>query len=207
MIAIDPASGAVRVISTLDGDFNFAMPEHNSERFTLAPDGQSFLRNDRAPPLGPLDPRGLRAAWRPLQLASPVTIADSRTPTELLVAWSHGETGAFDVVLALVHEELRRLARGYMARERPGHTLQATALVNEAYLRLIDVRACSWQNRAHFFAMSARLMRRILVDVARARGKPKRGGGAPTVTLDEALVVSDGRRARTSSRSTMRWRR
>jgi RNA polymerase sigma factor (TIGR02999 family) len=90
----------------------------------------------------------------------------------------------------LVHDELRRLARRYMARERPGHTLQATALVNEAYLRLIEVRQIRWQNRAHFFAMSARVMRRILVDFARARGQEKRGGGAQKVTLDEALVVS-----------------
>jgi RNA polymerase sigma-70 factor (ECF subfamily) len=91
----------------------------------------------------------------------------------------------------LVHDELRRIAHGYMARERPGHTLQATALVNEAYLRLIDVRAISWQNRAHFLAMSARMMRRILVDSARARGNDKRGGGAQQVALDEAMLVTN----------------
>ena len=96
---------------------------------------------------------------------------------------------AFDELLPLVHEELRRLARRFMRRERPGHTLQATALVNEAYLRLMEVHHISWQNRAHFFAMSARLMRRILVDAARAKGYQKRGGGARKVSLDEALMV------------------
>jgi len=91
----------------------------------------------------------------------------------------------------LVHDELRRLAHGYMAHERQGHTLQATALVNEAYLRLIDIRAISWQNRAHFLAMSARMMRRILVDSARARANGKRGGGAEKVDLDEAMLVTN----------------
>ena len=91
--------------------------------------------------------------------------------------------------MPLVYEELRRLATHYMKGERTGHTLQATALVNEAYLRLIEMRQVQWQNRAHFFAMAARLMRRILVDAARARGYQKRGGGAPMVSLDEALVV------------------
>ena len=95
---------------------------------------------------------------------------------------------AFDQLVPLVHDELRRLARRYMARERPDHTLQATALVNEAYLRLIDLKQMQWQNRAHFFAMSARVMRRILVDFARAKRNEKRGGGAPKVTLDEALL-------------------
>ena len=107
-----------------------------------------------------------------------------------MTAWSRGETDAFNELVPLVHDELRRLAHGYMARERQGHTLQATALVNEAYLRLIDVRAVSWQNRAHFLAMSARMMRRILVDSARARGNDKRGGGAEKVTLDDAMHVT-----------------
>jgi RNA polymerase sigma factor (TIGR02999 family) len=88
----------------------------------------------------------------------------------------------------LVHDELRRLARRYMGRERPGHTLQATALVNEAYIRLIDIKHVQWQNRAHFFAMSARVMRRILVDSARARGNDKRGGGVRKVSFDEDLM-------------------
>jgi RNA polymerase sigma factor (TIGR02999 family) len=91
--------------------------------------------------------------------------------------------------MPLVHKELRRMAQRLMGHERPGHTLQATALVNEAYLRLIEVKRVRWQNRAHFYAMSARVMRRILVDSARARGYQKRGGGARTVTLDEALVI------------------
>jgi RNA polymerase sigma factor (TIGR02999 family) len=114
----------------------------------------------------------------------------SRTPTELLLAWGGGDKQAFDLLVPLVHDELRRLARGYMARERPDHTLQASALVNEAYVRLIELKRMQWQNRAHFFAMSARVMRRILVDVARARRNEKRGGGAPRVSLDEALLVS-----------------
>jgi RNA polymerase sigma factor (TIGR02999 family) len=114
----------------------------------------------------------------------------SSRPTDLLLAWGRGETRAFDQLVPLVHDELRRLAKRYMARERADHTLQATALVNEAYLRLIDLKQIRWQDRAHFFAMSARVMRRILVDFARARRQDKRGGGARKVTLDEALVVS-----------------
>ena len=112
------------------------------------------------------------------------------TPTELLMAWGRGEATAFDRLVPLVHDQLRRLARRYMAHERPGHTLQATALVNEAYLRLIEVKHVHWQNRSHFFAMSARVMRRILVDSARARGNDKRGGGVAKVSIDEGLVVS-----------------
>ena len=112
------------------------------------------------------------------------------TPTELLLAWGRGESHALDRLLPLVNAELHRLARRYMKRERPGHTLQATALVNEAYLRLVEVKRVQWQSRAHFFAMAARMMRRILVDYARARGNSKRGGEVPRVSLDEALVVS-----------------
>ena len=110
-------------------------------------------------------------------------------PTALLLAWNQGVPGALDALLPLVYEELRRLAGHYMKRERVGHTLQATALVNEAYLRLIEVQKVRWQNRAHFFAMAARVMRRILVDAARARGYQKRGGGAAMLSLDDALVV------------------
>jgi len=94
-----------------------------------------------------------------------------------------------DALLPLVYEELRRLAGRYMKGERSGHTLQATALVNEVYLRLIEVRRVRWQNRAHFFAMAARLMRRILVDAARSRGYQKRGAGASILSLEDALVV------------------
>jgi RNA polymerase sigma-70 factor (ECF subfamily) len=108
--------------------------------------------------------------------------------TKLLQAWGQGQDAALDELLPLVHQELRRLARRYMFGERAGHTLQTTALVNEAYLRLVNSRQVNWQNRAHFFAISAQLMRRILVDYARARGGQQRGGGIPKVTLDEALI-------------------
>ena len=110
--------------------------------------------------------------------------------TRLLVDWRKGDEAALEQLIPLVHDELRRLARRHMAHERVGHTLQATALVNEAYMRLIDVKQMKWQDRAHFFAMSSRLMRRILVDFARAKGYQKRGGGAQKVSLDEAVVVS-----------------
>jgi len=109
--------------------------------------------------------------------------------TRLLRAWGQGEDAALEELLPLVHQELRRLARRYMFGERPGHTLQTTALVNEAYLRLVNSRQVNWQNRAHFFAISAQLMRRILVDYARTRGSQKRGGGVPKVTLDEELMA------------------
>jgi RNA polymerase sigma factor (TIGR02999 family) len=110
--------------------------------------------------------------------------------TQLLQAWSAGEQGALDKLAPVVYQELHRLAQRYMAYEQPGHTLQATALVNEAYLRLVDVKHVSWQNRAHFFGVSAQLMRRILVDFARSRRSLRRGGDAPAIQLDEALVVS-----------------
>lgn len=110
--------------------------------------------------------------------------------TRLLQAWAQGDQAAFEELIPLVYDELRRLAQRELRRERPGHSLQATALVNEAYLRLIDLNRIEWQNRAHFFAMAARMMRRILVDWARARGNQKRGGGVPTVSLDEGLLVS-----------------
>ncbi len=114
----------------------------------------------------------------------------SPSPTELLLAWGGGDAEAFDRLVPLVHYELHRLARRYMARERPDHTLQTSALLNEAYLRLIEVKQVQWQNRAHFFAMAARMMRRILVDFARARDNEKRGGAVVKIALDEALVVS-----------------
>lgn len=110
--------------------------------------------------------------------------------TKLLLAWGDGDEQALDQLLPLVHRELHDLARRYMAGERPGHTLQASALVNEAYLKLVDNRRVQWQNRAHFFGISAQLMRRILVDFARRRHYLKRGGGAQQVTLDEEFVVS-----------------
>lgn len=114
--------------------------------------------------------------------------------TRLLVDWRKGDQAAFEQLIPLVHDELRRVAHRHMAHERAGHTLQATALVNEAYMRLIDIRQVNWQDRAHFFAMSSRLMRRILVDFARSKGYQKRGGGAQKVTLDEALIVSQDAR-------------
>ena len=113
--------------------------------------------------------------------------------TQLLLAWSNGEQAALERLIPLVHDELHRLARRCMRRERPGHTLQTTALVNEAYLRLIDSSRVHWQNRAHFFAVSAGLMRRILVDFARSRHNLKRGGKVRLLLLDEALVVSQER--------------
>ena len=110
--------------------------------------------------------------------------------THLLLAWSEGEEAARERLVPLVYEELHRLAHRHMRRERPGHTLQTSALVNEAYLRLVGAKEVRWQNRAHFFAVSARLMRRILVDFARAKHDLKRGGGAVQVSLVEALAVS-----------------
>lgn len=118
-----------------------------------------------------------------------------REVTQLLVAWSNGDQEALEKLIPMVYDELRRLARRYMNREHAGHTLQTTALVNEAYLRLIEQKDVKWQNRAHFFAISAQLMRRILVSMARARHADKRGGEAPRVSLDEALVISDERAA------------
>jgi RNA polymerase sigma-70 factor (ECF subfamily) len=111
--------------------------------------------------------------------------------TELLQAWSAGDRTALDRLVPIVHAELRRIARRYMRRERAGHTLQTTALINEAYLRLVDARHVRWQNRAHFFGVSASVMRRVLVDFARERGYRKRGGGERRVPLDDALLVAE----------------
>jgi RNA polymerase sigma-70 factor, ECF subfamily len=113
----------------------------------------------------------------------------SHEVTGLLQAWSAGNEEALQKLTPLVYRELHRAARHYMAGERTGHTLQATALINEVYLRLIDARRMDWQNRAHFFAVCAQLMRRILTDFARSRRYQKRGGGAAPMALDEALVV------------------
>ncbi len=110
--------------------------------------------------------------------------------TGLLQAWSQGESSALERLLPLVHGELRRLAGRYMARERDGHLLQTTALVNEAYLRLVDAGNLRWQDRAHFYAISANLMRRILVDYARSRGSRKRGGDLRQVELEESACLS-----------------
>jgi RNA polymerase sigma factor (TIGR02999 family) len=109
--------------------------------------------------------------------------------TDLLLAWRGGDEAALHELLPVVHDELSRMAHRYVAGERPGRTLQATALVNEAYLRLVDVQRVNWQNRAHFLAVVARLMRRVLVDAARARQSDKRGGEMVRVTFDEALAA------------------
>jgi RNA polymerase sigma factor (TIGR02999 family) len=108
--------------------------------------------------------------------------------TQLLLAWRQGEQSALEKLVPLVQVELRHIARRYMMGERQGHTLQTTALVNEAYLRLVDSRKVNWQSRAHFFAIAAQLMRRVLVDYARARNYKKRGAGVCNVTLEEAKV-------------------
>jgi RNA polymerase sigma factor (TIGR02999 family) len=124
---------------------------------------------------------------------------DTKTPpceevSGLLRAWGDGDREALDKLTPIVYEELRRLARRYMRRERPGHSLQTTALVNEAYLRLVDYKGMQWQNRAHFFAVSARQMRRILVEHAR-RHNLKRGRGVQHVSLDETAIVGSRRAA------------
>jgi len=111
--------------------------------------------------------------------------------TELLQAWSDGQEDALQRLTPLVYGELHRLAHHYMAGERTGHTLQSSALVNEAYLRLVDSSRVKWQNRAHFFAVSAQLMRRILVDFARSRQYAKRGGNAPVLSLDDVAVIRE----------------
>ena len=111
--------------------------------------------------------------------------------TQLLAAWRGGDPQALDKLMPLVYDELRRIASRYMKREHPGHTLQTTALVNEAYLRMVGQQNVDWQNRAHFFGVAASVMRHLLVDRARANGRVRRGGNPQQVTLDEAAVVSE----------------
>jgi RNA polymerase sigma factor (TIGR02999 family) len=113
--------------------------------------------------------------------------------TELLAAWSEGDRSALEKLLPLAERELHQIAHRYMSHEMPGHTLQTTALVNEAYLRLVDQTRTQWRNRAHFFAIGAQIMRRILVNHARDRAAGKRGGGAQKISLDEVAVISDER--------------
>src|SRR4051794_30313455 len=115
--------------------------------------------------------------------------------TQLLLQWSAGEKEAFHQLMPLVYRELRRLAVRYMRRERPEHSLQASALVNEAYLRLVDYRSMEWQNRAHFFAVAAQAMRRVLVEHARSRHYAKRGGSAQKVSLDDVPSLTQDERA------------
>ncbi len=119
-----------------------------------------------------------------------MTLPASHEVTSLLKAWGSGDEQALERLTPLVHAHLRRVARRYMAKERSGHLLQTSALVNEAYLRLFDCRELSWRDRAHFYAVCAQLMRRILIDIARSARYQKRGGGAPHVSLDEALGVN-----------------
>ena len=114
----------------------------------------------------------------------------SQEVTGLLLAWGRGDEEALQKLMPLVYGHLHAAASRYIANERPGHTLQTTALIHETYLRLVNVRKVKWQNRAQFHAICARLMRRILIDFARSRGYQKRGGGAPHVNFDEALLVT-----------------
>jgi RNA polymerase sigma-70 factor (ECF subfamily) len=122
-----------------------------------------------------------------------MTSLPSAEVTRLLRAWGDGDKQALERLTPVVYDELRRMARHYLRGERDGHTLQTTALVNEAYLRLVDVAGVNWQDRAHFFAVSAQMMRRILVDAARARGSHKRGSATPHVNLDDVPDVGTGR--------------
>ena len=119
-----------------------------------------------------------------------MTVRSTHDVTQLLQAWSDGDQAALEKLMPLVYGELHRLAKRYMAQEEPGHILQTTALVNEAYLRLVDSRQMNWRNRAHFFAVAAQLMRRILIDYARSRRSLKRGAESPRVSLDEAPAVT-----------------
>jgi len=118
------------------------------------------------------------------------SLPQARNVTELLHAWSEGDQGALDQLIPLVYDELRRLAQHYITHERPDHTLQATALVHEAYLRLLESAHPTWQDRAHFFAVCARTMRRILVDLSRSRQTLKRGGDIPPLCLQDAVTAS-----------------
>jgi RNA polymerase sigma factor (TIGR02999 family) len=121
------------------------------------------------------------------------SVSPRQEVTQLLADIEAGQPGAESRLLPLVYDELRRVAAGYMRRERPGHTLQATALVHEAYIQLVDQTRVTWRNRAHFFAVAAQLMRRILVDHARSRNAQKRGGPAPKLALEEAVGLLDRR--------------
>jgi len=119
-----------------------------------------------------------------------MTLRSGHEITQLLKAWTAGDEQALEKLAPVVYQELHRVARRYMAGQKPGHPLQTTDLVNEAYLRLVNCSQMNWQHRAHFFAMSAQLMRRILIDIARSRGYQKRGGGVGSLSLDETPTVS-----------------
>src|SRR5215470_4680689 len=136
---------------------------------------------------------GSTIAHLAIERANPMTAAQD--VTRLLIAWSNGDSKALDELMPIVYRKLQQMARHQLGRERHNHTLQSKALVNEAYIRLVDQRNVRWQNRAHFFAIAAQLMRRILLDYARSRRVAKRGGAAARVTLDEEAVASAGRTA------------
>jgi len=129
------------------------------------------------------------------QSAQPMIDPSQKEITERLIAWNSGESGAVDSVIDAVYKELRRMANRYLRQESPDHSLQPTALVHEAYLRLIDQTQVTWQNRAHFFGVAAQMMRRILVDHARGKHRNKRGGTERTISLDEVLEVGGGKTA------------
>ena len=122
-----------------------------------------------------------------------MTASAGHSVTQLLLHWRQGDAAALDELVPVVYQKLRRLARHYMAGQKPGHTLQATALVNEAYVRLIDCKQVNWKDRAHFFAISAQMMRRVLVEFARSQQYQKRGGNARKTSLDVALIASPQR--------------
>src|SRR5438128_6939233 len=132
------------------------------------------------------------AGYNPLK-ATLMPDAECSETTQLLRAWASGDSGALEQLTPRVYDELRRIAGHFMRDERPGRTIQTTALVHEAYLKLIDVKNVDWQHRAHFFAISAQIMRRILLDRARRRVAAKRGGAMPRVNLDELPEVASGR--------------
>jgi RNA polymerase sigma factor (TIGR02999 family) len=119
-------------------------------------------------------------------------VAPERDVTSLLVRWRNGDANAFDELAPIIYDELRKLARSHLRRERPGHTLQSTALVHEAWLRMIDQQSVSWQNRSHFYGIAARMIRRILVDYARAKQTKKRGEAAPKIAFNEAAGAAGG---------------
>jgi len=123
----------------------------------------------------------------------PIPSLPPQEVTQLLVDWGNGNQAALDRLMPLVYTELRQLAHRYMRRERPGHTMQTTALIHEAYLRLVDQNQVRWQHQAHFFGIAARLMRQILIEHARSHTRAKRGGGVGTISLDEVAIVSQAR--------------
>ncbi len=149
----------------------------------------------RFDPFRPVRAGGIIPPRRKQRVANVMASTASYKVTELLNAWGGGDQSALEKLMPLIYDELHRLADRYMAHERPEHTLQTSALVNEAYVRLVDQRNVHWENRAHFFAIAATSMRRILVSYARRRNRSKRGGGALQVSLDEAALLSDERAA------------